>query len=141
MKLGTMLADVARSLFQRPATRRYPTERPPTSPRFHGPVHWDPERCTGCRICVMDCPADALELFTIDKATRRFVMRYDVACCTFCAQCVASCNHGCLSLSNGEWELAGPDRGALVSHFGSPSDVAQVVAAARDADAGEPRPG
>jgi len=139
MRLGTMLGDVARSLIRRPATRPYPAERPATPPRLRGLLHWEPERCTGCRVCVMDCPADALELFVIDKATHRFVMRYDAARCTFCAQCVESCNRGCLSLSNDEWELAGPDRDAFISHFGSPDDVEQVVAADAEGDARPPR--
>ena len=134
-----MLADVARSLIRRPATRRYPAERGVPPPRFRGLVHWDPTRCTGCRVCVMDCPAEALELFTIDKATRRFVLRYDAARCTFCAQCVESCNYRCLSLSSEEWELAGPDRRAFVTHYGDPNDVEQVVAGSAEADAHPPK--
>ena len=39
---------------------------------------FDPTRCTGCKICVRDCPARAVELVVVDKATKRFVMRFHV---------------------------------------------------------------
>lgn len=132
MKLATMIGDVLRSLLERPATRRYPFERSPAPARLRGQLHWDPTSCTGCRVCVMDCPADALELAVVDKAARRFVLRYDVGRCTYCSQCVTSCVRDCLSLSNTEWELAGTDRRAFHLDYGAPDDVARVVASESD---------
>jgi len=134
MKIATMLADTARALVQHPATRRYPAEQQPAPPRLRGRVHWDASRCTGCRVCMMDCPAETLDVFVLDKAAKRFVFRYDAARCTFCAQCVESCNFNALSLSSDEWELAGPDRQAFITYQGSRDDVAQVLAG--DAGAG-----
>ncbi|MFA5267917.1 MAG: 4Fe-4S binding protein, partial [Methanoregula sp.] len=33
-------------------------------------VHVNMERCTGCGNCVIACPVDALELYTVDPATK-----------------------------------------------------------------------
>ena len=37
-------------------------------------LQFNPEKCTGCGVCVKDCPAEALELITLDKASKRFVL-------------------------------------------------------------------
>ena len=132
MKLGLLVSDVLGSLLRRPATRGYPGERPPPQPRLRGRVRWDPEHCTGCRLCVMDCPANALELFTLDKASHRFVLRYDAGQCTFCAQCARSCNYGAISLSSDEWELADDDKKSFVFHYGAANDVKQVLDTSTD---------
>jgi NAD(P)H-quinone oxidoreductase subunit I len=90
MKLSAMLGDVLRSLFRRPATERYPFERHPTPPRLRGALHWNPDKCTGCCLCVKDCPANAIEIITIDKANKRFVLRYHADRCTYvAAHCAA----------------------------------------------------
>jgi Fe-S-cluster-containing dehydrogenase component len=78
MKLGLMLGDLWRSLVRRPATERYPFQRRAAPSRLRGPVQFDRTLCTGCRVCVMDCPANALTLVTLDKASKRFAMEYHV---------------------------------------------------------------
>ncbi|MBZ0289106.1 MAG: 4Fe-4S binding protein, partial [Anaerolineae bacterium] len=76
MKLGAMIGDTLRSLFRRPATRQYPTVREKAPERLRGKLIWDAEKCTGCSLCVKDCPAQAIEVIMVDKAEKRFVMRY-----------------------------------------------------------------
>ena len=126
MRIGAMLGDLARSLLRRPATRRYPFERPATPERLRGALRWSPERCTGCGVCVRDCPAGAIELIVLDKARKRFVLRYHVDRCTFCAQCARTCNFGCLELSSDRWELAAADRQSFTTCYGDAADVAAV---------------
>ena len=128
MKLGRMLGDVLGSVFRRPATEPYPFRRRPTPLRLRGPVRFTRTRCTGCGVCVMDCPARALRLFTLDKASKRFVMEYHVDRCTFCAQCVESCRQQALWMSHTDWELAAPGSAPLTVHFGEPEDVQQILA-------------
>jgi formate hydrogenlyase subunit 6/NADH:ubiquinone oxidoreductase subunit I len=77
-------------------------------------------------LCVKDCPAQALELITLDKKAKRFVMRYHVDRCTFCAQCVESCRFNCIGLKNDQWELASNDRGDFTIMYGRPEDVENV---------------
>ena len=127
MKLGPMLGDIFQSLFQRPATRQYPFERQNAPARLRGKLHWTPENCTGCALCVKDCPAQAIELITVDKANKRFVMRYDMDRCTYCAQCVQSCRFDCIKMSDEEWELAALNKEPFTVYYGSDADVQAVL--------------
>jgi len=125
MKLATMLEDALRSLVLKPITEQTPKTTPE---RLRGQLHWTPEGCTGCALCVKDCPANALELIRLDDKAKRFVMRYSVDRCTFCGQCVENCRFNCLTMSNEEWSLAAPTRDNFTTFYGDIADVQQVVA-------------
>jgi formate hydrogenlyase subunit 6/NADH:ubiquinone oxidoreductase subunit I len=127
MKIGSMIGDVVRSLFRSPATREYPYERNQTPERLRGKLHWNPEKCTGCLLCVKDCPAEAIEIFMVDMVNKRFVMRYHLDRCTFCSQCVISCRQGALNLSNDEWELADGNKDSFVICYGDEEDVRRLA--------------
>jgi formate hydrogenlyase subunit 6/NADH:ubiquinone oxidoreductase subunit I len=127
MKIGAMLSDVFRSLLRRPATRQYPLERQPAPERLRGKLRWHPEKCTGCCLCVKDCPANAIEVIMVDKAARRFVVRYHLDRCTYCAQCVQSCRQGCLEMSSEEWELAAASKEPFTVYYGDEADVERLV--------------
>lgn len=137
MKVRTMLSDVLRSLFRRPVTEKYPFERSPAPARLRGQLHWNPEKCTGCCLCVKECPADALELITLDKKEKRFVLRYHVDRCTFCAQCVQNCRFGCLDMSNEEWELAAGSKEPFTIYYGSEENIVDALAGSFPGNAGE----
>jgi formate hydrogenlyase subunit 6/NADH:ubiquinone oxidoreductase subunit I len=117
MKIRTILGDVLRGLFHRPATRLYPIVRAETSDRLRGRLRWTPDKCTGCALCVKDCPAAALELIDVDRANKLFRMRYHVDRCTFCAQCVQSCRFKCIELCRDDWELAALTRDAYTIDY------------------------
>jgi formate hydrogenlyase subunit 6/NADH:ubiquinone oxidoreductase subunit I len=136
MRLGTMLTDTWQSLFRRPATRRYPFEREEAPPELRGKLVWDPAKCNGCMLCCKDCPSQAIELITIDKKAKRFVMRFHADRCTYCAQCVKNCRLECLGMSSQEWEMAALTRDAFVVHYGSEEDVASILARFGERDAG-----
>ncbi len=140
MKLGIMLGDVARSLVHRPVTERYPLVRPAVVEQLRGALWFNPEKCTGCGLCVKDCPAFALDLITLDKKAKKFVLKYHVGRCTFCAQCVKSCNSKCLGMSNDKWELAALDKNTLTVHYGNPIDVESYLAQCAGGDAGTTAP-
>ncbi len=125
MKIG-LLRDLARSAFRRPVTERYPFEKRPAPPNYRGQLHWSPEGCTGCNLCVKDCPAEAIDFFTLDKPNKRFVFRYHADRCTFCGQCAYNCRFNCITLADEEWELASGDRDAFVITYGRPEDIAQL---------------
>ena len=127
MKIVTMLKDVLSSLWQKPVTERYPFARRPTPERLRGQLHYDPEKCTGCCLCQKECPADALELITLDKKAKRFVLRYHVDRCTYCAQCVQNCRFGCLEMAPEEWELAATTKEPFTIYYGAESDVTAVL--------------
>jgi formate hydrogenlyase subunit 6/NADH:ubiquinone oxidoreductase subunit I len=123
MRIGAMIGDISRSLFKRPITERYPFERKAAPERLRGQLMFDATKCSGCKVCVRDCPAIAIELFTVDKATKRFVLQFHSDRCTYCAQCVVSCNFDALIMSHEKWELAGLSRDQFVMRFGRPEDL------------------
>lgn len=130
MKIGAMLSNVLLSLFRHPVTRRYPFERQPVPKQLRGKLHWNPEKCTGCCLCVKDCPANAIEILTVDTANKRFVMRYNLSRCAYCAQCVESCRMDCLEMSSEEWELASTNKTPLTVYYGDETDIERIIKSA-----------
>ncbi len=127
MKIGAMLGDISRSLFTRPVTERYPFEKKPVPERLRGQLVWDAGKCTGCKVCLRDCPADAIELVVLDKKARRFVLRFHIDRCTYCAQCVVNCSFDCLDLSSEQWELAALDKDAFTVSYGRDEDIEEIA--------------
>ena len=127
MKLSNMLGDVLHSLVRRPATEFYPFERHATPPALRGQLAWDVEKCTGCSLCVKDCPSRALELIVVDKAAKRYVMLYHEDRCTYCAQCVQSCRFDALALSSEQWELAALTPDAFAIYYGRKEDINTIT--------------
>ncbi|MEN6570247.1 MAG: 4Fe-4S binding protein [Anaerolineaceae bacterium] len=127
MTIGSMLGDIVNSFFRKPVTEKYPFVRSETPDDLRGKVVWNPETCTGCGLCVKDCPSDALELFTLDRAAKRYVMLYHMDACTFCSQCEVSCRSKSITLSNDQWELASTSRTPFDIYYGREEDVAKVL--------------
>jgi formate hydrogenlyase subunit 6/NADH:ubiquinone oxidoreductase subunit I len=130
MKFGVMWSDTFKSLFKRPVTQKYPFVRLDAPERLRSKLHWDPTKCTGCALCSKDCPAEAIEIITIDKKAKKFVFKYQIDSCTFCAQCVESCKQACLEMANDEWELAALSRDAFTVYYGNDADVETVLVGA-----------
>jgi formate hydrogenlyase subunit 6/NADH:ubiquinone oxidoreductase subunit I len=127
MRLGAMLGDMVRSLFKKPMTEMYPFKKTAAPSRLRGELIYNPEKCTGCQLCIKDCPSNAIELITVDKATKHFVMRYHIDRCTYCAQCVENCRFACLSMSNEQWELAALNKEAFTVTYGREEDIQKLL--------------
>jgi heterodisulfide reductase subunit A len=54
----------------------------------------DPGRCSGCRVCVGDCPYQAIDIVEISG---REVARVNEALCQGCGSCAAACPTGAIS--------------------------------------------
>jgi formate hydrogenlyase subunit 6/NADH:ubiquinone oxidoreductase subunit I len=121
--IGLMVSDVLKSFISKPVTQRYPFERTEAPKNFRGKLIWDLSNCTGCSLCIKDCPAGAIELVVVDRAAKRFIMRYYSDRCTYCAQCVVNCRKDCLSLSNEQWELASLTKEPFTVFYGRAEDV------------------
>ena len=128
MRFGTMLSDVSGALFRRPATENYPSVRQLNPHRLRSFLKWDQQACTGCGLCVMDCPAGAIHVTVLDKKEKRFVFSYHTDQCLFCGQCVESCRQGSLSMVNDQWELAALDKVPFNVNFGDADDISKVLA-------------
>jgi formate hydrogenlyase subunit 6/NADH:ubiquinone oxidoreductase subunit I len=71
--------------------------------------------CIGCRICIRDCPSNAI---TITKTgDKRFECVIDLSKCVYCAQCVDSCPKKALHATR-EFELASLDVKKLKATYG-----------------------
>jgi len=127
-KVGTMIGDVSKSFFKKNVTRQYPFVKVAAPQSLRGRVLWDKDTCTGCGLCVKDCPSFSLELFVLDRKAKQFVMRYDVDSCTFCSQCTESCRSSSIRLSDEEWELAALTPNPFRIYYGDDANVRSVVA-------------
>ena len=69
----------------------------------HGGPLIDQEKCTGCGLCTIDCPAKALILNqSSEKATYQLLFRQEA--CNACGVCEKSCPENCLQLMEKEPE-------------------------------------
>lgn len=122
-----MLKDILGSFFKQPVTEKYPFVKQPVPEHLRGELIYDPTSCTGCCLCTMDCPSNAIELITIDKKNKQFVMKYHADRCTYCAQCVYACRFDCLKMSNSQWELAALDKQPFTIYYGRDEDVQSIL--------------
>lgn len=143
MTIGSMLGDILKSFFKKPVTEKYPFEKTEAPENLRGKLVWNPEKCSGCMLCIKDCPSDAIELIVLDKINKRFVMRYNLDRCTFCAQCVVNCKFNCLEMSEVQWELAAVNKEPFEIYYGRDEDVQFLLekAALGEPESGCPEPG
>lgn len=109
-KPGAMLAEVLPHIFKKPATLPYPRVKEEMPDRFRGRLISTDARCVGCKSCMKDCPASAINVVKV--AEKQFQITIDLAKCIYCAQCVDSCPRKVLQSSR-EFELASLNRTSL----------------------------
>jgi len=100
---GKMLKQVLNSIFKRPATTKYPLVKKAMPDRFRGKILFHPELCTGCKLCMRDCPSNAITITKVGD--KKFQCEIDLGKCIYCAQCVDSCMKKALEATK-EYELA-----------------------------------
>lgn len=127
MRIGTMFRDVVESFFKKSATQLYPVEKIAPPERYRGELYFSPRLCTGCGLCVKDCPSKAIELTILDRAAKRYVLKYHRDRCVYCGQCVVNCKFKCLRMSNEDWEHAVLEK-QFIAYYGNEEDVAQFLA-------------
>ncbi|MFA5139905.1 MAG: 4Fe-4S dicluster domain-containing protein [Elusimicrobiota bacterium] len=127
-KPAKMLGELLGGLFTKPATVLYPFERLEVPPRFRGRIAYEAASCIGCKLCMRDCPSDAIRISKYEggsflfafvsartgerklveipnNAKKRHRARFRLSRCIYCAQCVESCPKKCLR-STDQYELA-----------------------------------
>ena len=125
MRIGSMLSDIMRSLVRRPFTEKYPYVVRESPERTRGELEWDASKCTGCMLCVKDCPADAIRVTVVDRAAKKFVFRYRTDRCVYCGQCLVSCKPGALTMSRERWHLASTSKEDFDVTYGEGEKKAQ----------------
>jgi formate hydrogenlyase subunit 6/NADH:ubiquinone oxidoreductase subunit I len=128
--LGEMLFSVLGSLFKKPATMRYPFEKFTMPAHFRGQPKFHSELCTGCRLCIRDCPSQAITITKVGE--KKFEASIDLGKCVYCAQCSETCPRKVIEITT-DFELAQLERGKLKVVFhantGSPGCTEESAAA------------
>ena len=119
MRPAKMLREVLGSIFKKPATNLYPAQKLDMPDKFRGKLKFFSGKCIGCKICMRDCPTDAIVIVkTVDN---KFEAHIDMAKCIYCAQCVDVCPKKALE-STKDVELAQLDRNKLRMIFNEQSE-------------------
>ncbi|MGE5344057.1 MAG: 4Fe-4S binding protein [Candidatus Omnitrophota bacterium] len=103
-KLGKMLPLILGTVARKPATLLYPFEPAQVPEKFRGKLKFDPERCIGCKICMRECPAKAIEIEKIGEEKKFKAVVY-LDRCIYCGQCCEACPKQALENTT-EFELA-----------------------------------
>ncbi|MEO0206474.1 MAG: 4Fe-4S binding protein, partial [candidate division WOR-3 bacterium] len=75
-----------------------------------------PEKCIVCYACQRDCPAEAIEITTVNEAEKKYKMVIHNDRCVHCEQCAESCPVDAIKL-NTEFELATLSRWDLKAEY------------------------
>ncbi|WP_440059078.1 4Fe-4S binding protein [Thermogladius sp. 4427co] len=104
MVLSTIIKSIE-YLFRKPYTRLVPAgSKPFKTERLRGSHILDMEKCTGCSMCQLVCPANAIDMVEVEgnypHNPRRRFPRIDLHKCTFCALCVEYCPFNALYMTD-----------------------------------------
>ncbi len=124
-KTAVLVPELLRNVVTRPVTRFYPFEKAHVPAGFRGVPRFTPESCTGCKVCMKDCPAEAIEIQIetlpaepavegqpAPRPKRKMSMVLYLDRCVHCARCSEVCPKGSIVLDN-EFESANFSRAAL----------------------------
>jgi formate hydrogenlyase subunit 6/NADH:ubiquinone oxidoreductase subunit I len=106
-KPGKIAGQLLRSLFKKPATINYPAQPSGMPEGFRGKLKFNAKACIGCKLCMRDCPSDAIVIKKVGD--KQFAAEIDIAKCIYCTQCADSCHKNALEATS-EFELAHLDR-------------------------------
>jgi formate hydrogenlyase subunit 6/NADH:ubiquinone oxidoreductase subunit I len=121
-----MFQDIVESFFKKHDTQLYPAERIAPPERYRGILSYDPSLCTGCSLCVKDCPSNAIQLVILDRAAKQYVVKYHMDRCIYCGQCMVSCKFKCIGMSNQDWEHAALNKDFMV-YYGREQDITKYL--------------
>ncbi|MDI9619521.1 MAG: NADH-quinone oxidoreductase subunit I [Candidatus Nezhaarchaeota archaeon] len=102
MRLPSLLKEVWKNLFEKPATVKYPHEKLGVPESYRGKHLLARSRCTGCGLCGEVCPASAI---TMEQLGNGIFPVIDLSKCIFCYQCGDACPRGAI-IRGREVELA-----------------------------------
>lgn len=107
---GKMLPFIFKMLTKKPATVLYPFVTVKMPEDFRGKLKFEADKCIGCKICMRDCPSDAIIIEKIGE--KQFKAEVYLDRCIYCGQCVDSCPKRALKNTK-DYELANYTRDKL----------------------------
>lgn len=99
-----MEREMLKSVVQKPCTLVYPFEKRAPPEGLRGKHTYDGEKCIGCGLCAMVCPAFAIELIG-GRGPKCSGLKIHLGKCLFCQQCEEVCPTGAIKLTE-DYELA-----------------------------------
>lgn len=104
-----MAQEVVKSAFKKPATVPYPYQKIDI-PKFRGRIEFIPEKCIGCKMCMRDCPANAIIINKVGD--KKFSADIYLDRCVYCGQCAETCPKKAIEIT-ANYELAALHRADL----------------------------
>ncbi len=125
-KAGVLVPELLRNLASRPVTRFYPFEKAVVPAGFRGTPRFKAANCIGCKVCMRDCPSDAIhiEVETLPptepavegqpapKPRKKMTMVLYLDRCVHCERCAEVCPKDAIALDT-EFEVAAFSRDSL----------------------------
>lgn len=109
-RLSSIWKDVVVHLIRRPATHKYPLEKPKLPDGVRGRHIFYNDRCISCKLCERVCPANAIEMIDVEGKNMPLFM---LDRCVFCYQCAESCPKDAIEFSK-DFEMALGKKSELV---------------------------
>lgn len=118
-----IISEVLKNVSRKPFTKKYPKEKIKPFQRFRGKIVFDVKKCTGCGLCGMFCPTDAIKLRKkmktikvrniIHRQVLHFIKSVDSTKCMRCGLCIDVCPVDCIRFDT-DFELADKKKEKLV---------------------------
>lgn len=90
-----ILGEVLSNIFRRAVTIEYPRKPPLALQEFRGRQYADLSKCTGCSLCAVECPTNAIAMNALPAKLkhnpRSLYPVIDYGRCIFCYRCVDVC--------------------------------------------------
>jgi len=82
------LGNILENLLGKPATIRYPFEKPEPVPGTRGELYFNMAKCDQCQDCERICPSAAITVYPDEQK-----IEWDPFRCIYCHACVRTCMH------------------------------------------------
>ncbi|MCD6196028.1 MAG: 4Fe-4S binding protein [Staphylothermus sp.] len=103
---------ILRNLLSKPSTIEYPKKETVIEPDARGRHYADLNKCIGCSLCSIECPADAIKMTPIPpeyeapkRNPRKLYPVINYLRCIYCYRCIAVCPTNAY-VSTNEYRLA-----------------------------------